>query len=212
MNHDRIASLLRQIAAEIDEPGEAHGAPSRREVAPQSTNSPKTGTNAPPGMKGPQIGAQVTDEPPIGSVVRDRDGDTWERIVEGYWELGAEVWLSWSWIVHAYGPLTLVSLPEPIGSVVRDREDHPVTGVEYGGNWATVHDLPDPRSAWAIGQNQVEWRDAMAYVGLDCIWIFVEDQQTNRFALHEITPKEAESLATWLLAAAHYIRTERTDR
>ena len=85
--------------------------------------------------------------------------------------------------------------------------------IEYGTSWAKVHNLPDPESHFAITQDDDYWSGAYAYTDMDGIRFAVQDEQDDEVtAYRHLSPAEARDLAAWLLAAAHHIRTEGTDR
>jgi hypothetical protein len=62
----------------------------------------------------PQPGDVVSEEPPVGSVVRDREGDEWVHMSDGRWDCRADEDFSqgntipWRHNVESYAPLTLV--------------------------------------------------------------------------------------------------------
>ena len=59
--------------------------------------------------------SDVTEEPPVGSVVQGRDGRVAQRVREERWyRAGASSWMVWERLNDMYGPLTLLQpVPEP---------------------------------------------------------------------------------------------------
>lgn len=61
------------------------------------------------------------DALPVGSVVRDRDGDEWTSLGEGVWETQETEPFGSDRIVRKWAPLTLVSRPDAPAPAVEDR-------------------------------------------------------------------------------------------
>jgi hypothetical protein len=57
---------------------------------------------------GPQVWVEGDPEPPIGTRVRDKDGDNWERVSEGWLTKNGDGPSSWSWITSHFGPLVRI--------------------------------------------------------------------------------------------------------
>ncbi len=51
------------------------------------------------------------DEPPLYTILRDKDTDFWVRFPEGWYAVKGEGFNSWSELQNYYGPLTVVHRP-----------------------------------------------------------------------------------------------------
>lgn len=59
-----------------------------------------------------QNGQVPPEEPPVGSVVTDREGDIWRHDADKVWLCpSADMWREWAAIVNRWGPLTVTELP-----------------------------------------------------------------------------------------------------
>lgn len=58
-------------------------------------------------------GDVVTDEPPIGSIVRDKDGDEYTRREKSWLWTETGVHVPWQFITKFCSPVTIVSLLDP---------------------------------------------------------------------------------------------------
>lgn len=88
--------------------------------------------------KGAQGGAEpadLTDEPSIGGVVKDSDGDRWTRCENGWWKMDEEDGWTANWArVRRFPPLTLVSAPKPESvDPVQDAVEAIADGIERMG-------------------------------------------------------------------------------